>query len=582
MRITCGLALLLIAGPVHAAVIWGAPIVIEDDTAVPAPVQDGRQPFFNVANIDLKRSVYHPDFSGDLSRAFKLERTYHEQVVGTRFVKSWADWLWTTTTSHRWSDDAQVQGAAKVGKWKNLSIISSLAYKDRFDATVGNVLASYHRYAISTSLEGATLNLRVPVGNAKLEASAASGRSARGMDRTRYTRWVTGTNLALSTQNAWGPFEAAAVRLTGSVLHDDPGSADGTGIAQSDARALASRIELKILGGWTAEADYGFSTGQANVKTASRDQSGGAGNLMIAYRRPSDRPERTGWRRLIPTGWRGSYEIVSDDYFAPQSSAGADVKRWSSQSDYTIYDWLSFSSQMNRLEDNAKERRLHTNYTHSQGYTLTANPFRAPRVADFVLRRPFELDNLRLTLDFRHTHRSATNLAANTKTEDYSIGLGHTFRGWNLGSQFQLQLVDNDLAAAADRKSERWAVNAGRSWTFERLDRATISLTSGFQKSVDALRNFTNVTRNENTNVGLSMLWKGVTAGADWSRTRAKRFPFGTGSHNQNARASIGWRPSHLPEMQLNLTGTWQYLQEDNVRRNFRAREIRGEASYRF
>lgn len=577
------LVLLLLACPAHAAVFWGAPIVI-DTVSVPAPTTTtDRQPFFNVAQVELRRSIYHPDFSGDRSRAFKLERTYHEQFIGTRFVRSRGDWLWSTATSHRYSDDAQVQGAAKVQEWKNLSIVSSIAYKDRFDATLGNVLASYHRYAISTSLEGATLNLRVPVRGVRLEASAASGRSARGMDRTRFTRWVSGANLGIISSSAWGPFEAAALRLSGSIAHDDRSSADGAGaVAAVDARAAASRLELKMKGGWSTDLDYGFSTGQANVQTASRDQSGGAGNLRVAYRRPSDRPERHGWRRFIPAGWQGNYEIVSDDYFAPQASAGSDIKRWSTQSDYVIYDWLGFTSMMNRLEDNSQDRRLHTSYTHSQGYTLTANPFRADRLADFGLRRPLELDNLRLTLDFRHSQRAATNATANTKTEDYNIGLGHTLRGYSLGAQFQLQLVDNDLAAATDRKQERWSVNAGKSWSFPRFDNATISLTSGFQRSVDALRNFTQVTRNENTNVGLALAWRGVTAGADWSRARAKRFPFGTGNHNQNARAAIGWRPSHFPEMQLNLSGTWQYLQEDNAARNFRAREIRGDVSYRF
>jgi hypothetical protein len=577
------LCLILLASPAAAGVTWNAPIQVEEGAAsVPDTAPDA---FFNIAEVALRISVYKPDYSGDLSRASKLERTYREHNAGFHFVRSQGDYIWSTNSAIRWSNDPTIAGN-QVRDWKVLSLMTTLSYKDRWDATLGNVLPNYHRYALSSSLDGVLANYRQNFGGVRMEASASTGRSARGTDAS-LARWVTGSHLAFSTQapqgggTVWGPLESAKLGLTGSLVHDDRSTSPTTTLAVADARAAASKLELRFLGGWSGEFDYGFSSGQTDVRTATREQSGGAGAARVSYRRPSGGAERIGLRRLLPVGWQGNYEIVSDDYFAPAASAGADIKRWSSNTDYEFYDWLGLNTSMSRLEDNAKDRRLHTNYTTSQNYRLNVTPFNAPRLMTVGLREPLELSNLKLSLDFRRTERAATNLASNTNTEDYSIGLGHQLRKFSLGAQYAWQLVDNDLNANADRKSERWSVNAGRSWTFEPIG-LSLSLNTGFQKGTDRLRNFTQVTRNENSNLGVALLWRQVSASADLSRARLKRFPFGTGSVTDNVRTVLGWRPKRFPDLELSLTGTYQRFREDVVARNFRSREIRGDASWKF
>lgn len=604
-----------------ASVDWRAPVEFFEETAAVRPAApisgaktETRPPFFNIAALQLRQSFYYPEISGNVLRASKIPRLYREQNWSMRTAKSWGDgYLWTSAFGFRMTDDPQT-APTKNHKWQLLSLVSSLAYKEKWDINFGNVLPNYHRYAVSASMEGLTANYKwVLESKDRFEISAGAGRTSRGLDASRYTRWLNAATAAWTSRpDPWGPLELVSLRWAGSSLHDDPSSIDNQNApARVNDHATALRLDSKWKGGYAFDADWGFSQGQQDVR-GGRIQNGGAFATNLAYRKPFSTETVKGWRRVLPVSWRGSYEIVDQDYFAPQASAGADQLRWGLQADHPFFDWFGYNWSLNRQADNARKLRPVTSFSLNEAHTLTISPFRAPAMqkwfnlaedemkvaAEDIERRAgdttvivdttppnpwkeLEVENLRLNLGFRRTSRNKTDWSVISKTEDYSFGASSRIGKWSYGGQYAWQLVDDDRNSVNDRRTINWSLTTGRSWEVGQTG-IVMQANGGFRKSADALLNNSQSNHTEGGNAGLSGTWRDWSAGLDWTTSRTVRNVLGSGSHVQSARLNLGYRPPKIPSLDMKLSGNLQDNKEDNDHNNFITRDVRLDLTYDF
>lgn len=590
------IAMLWVVAPAHADIFWNAPIVVEPGSPLggAGPATAPGKPFFQKFDLQYRHSLYYPDFDGAPSRRIKTERLYNEQNITMRMMKSWKDYLWNTNLAIRRTDDPQI-APSKNHDWQLLNLQSTLAYKDRWDLAFGNLFPNYHRYALSTSLQGLQASVRLPFQNGhKLEVSSSAGRSARGVDGVRFTRWVTGAQAGWTSPDAWlGPIGRTSLHWSGSRMHDDIASNDKPGtLPRQDARAMALRLESHIGSGLQLDADWGLSRGRMDLRTAAREQNGGAIASSLTWRRPN--AEMKGWKILIPGFSRASFEIVGEDYFAPQGAVGPDNRRWGLLSNHPLAEWVSVDWSLNRTEDNARRKKLLTNWTFSEGTAMNLSLFRAPLAiralglkakwsdaAGSRLEEWLQPENFRMTFDARRTRRGRTDFGINTKNEDYSASFGHRMGAWSMGGRFGWQLTDNDIDATNDRRAENWTVSIGRPLELKSW-KTRLQANAGYRDGYDKLRNGNQLTRNDGVNASLTAQRGPVSAGANWDLGWTQRNNPGQGSRIHAARVNLGYRPTDVPDLELTLTGAYRNVSEDNHLLDFRTRDVRFDATYTF
>jgi predicted porin len=218
---------------------------------------------------------------------------------------------------------------------------------------------------------------------------------------------------------------------------------------------------------------------------------------------------------------------------------------------------------------------------------LNLTPFEAPALAAHADDRWYDLldlQNLKFTLGFRHTGRHRTNFRVNTKTEAYAAGLGHTLGAWNIGGNFGWTLVDNDVAAQNDNRSENWGVTLSRALPWKPLG-IEMNVNAGYKEGYDGPRNRTRLALAQGPNAGLNLARGPLTASFSWSLNRRINISNNfrrSSSRTHAGNGTISYRPPRFEKLSLNLTASLNDTNEDIATQNFRTRDVRFDVGYDF
>jgi hypothetical protein len=536
---------------------------------------------------------YRTRTSGNKTRSFKPDNVFQLHNTSLGYKDRFGEVAFDFQTALRWTNDFTI---TRSNDYKIQSIYGNFERAEKWGLRFGDIFPNFSPYTFTRSANSGSHGwYQHPIWGGAAKLSGAIGMTNReqeftgGSEAGQYRRWASGASLDW-TGDAIGflgkttaGFRFSNARDDGSSITSRLGSG-GTPIAKMDIDVYSFKYEAALPMGVTWRGENAYSNGVRDMAAANPlHRYGHAHNSALDWRRPSEWGEPVRLGRVLPVSLRADYEWVDPDFLTELGSAAVDQLRWGLNSDHRWSDALDWTLSFIHNEDNVKDRPKTgtlsvTNISKTATFRTNMRPFELSRG---LWNAPEHLRNLRYGFEFRRGARDASNATVNQKNEDYTHTIDYKNWGVNWNADYKLQLTDDDVNAANDRRVNDWGVRASRTFTYS-IWEIRITPTASYRHSVDETIRGENLSRTQTANLGLGVAQGEFDFRAGVTFTDLDRNLRNADSLNKTYTASLGFRPLFAPGLNMNFTLRHSDVEEENKSNSFQQTEGRAHVDYRF
>lgn len=535
---------------------------------------------------------YRTKTDGNRARSFKPDNVFQLHNVSAGYREKFGEVNVDLQTSLRWTNDFTI---SRSDDYKIQSIYGNFERPEKWGLRLGDIFPNFSPYTFSRSARyGSHGWYRHPLWGGHIKAVGAIGITNRDQEAGvteagQYRRWAGGSSLDWDGEGP-GFLGRTVAGFRFSSARDDASSivsrysASGTPIPKLDIDVYSFKYDAELPWGLTWKGEDAYSNGVRDMAASNPlHRYGTAHNTTLDWRRPSAWSAPVSFARILPVSVRADYEWVDPDFLTELGSASVDQQRWGVNTDHKWSDALDWTASYIRNEDNVKKRIKTGNapvINISQTATFRTN-IRLFELASGLWNSPEHLRSLRYGFEFRHGDQDASNGSSNRKTEDYSHTVDYRNWGINWNADYKIQLTDDDITAANDRRVDDWGIRASRSFTYSVWEfRITPSI--AYRHSVDGTLRGENLNRTQTGNFGLGISQGEFTLNTGVTLTDIDRNLQNADSLNKVYTASIGFRPVFMEGLNMTFSIRHQDMEEENKTNRFQQTEGRAHVDYRF
>lgn len=489
--------------------------------------------------LSLSSLGYYKAFSGDPARASGIvDRPLSQEDLTVRFARKYSNGVeLRQDLSGRHTNDRTLS-RNKDFILQNLFLSAEKA--DRFAARFGNILTSFSRFTLGTSLQGANGYYQ----SGRLRFSGVAARQEE-VDGGRYRRWTTGGRV--EALNAPGPLPFIR-GVSGGVSLVSTGD-DGSSIVN---QANVQKVDALVGGG-----DLRFDLRRAVTLTtewagSSFRDNRGARLAGAAFSLDLD------WKPGRLAAGLG-YENQDPGFRSPAGSASPDVRRLSPRSSYRFSDWASADLGAEFTRNNLFRQLAFT--TNGETYRGGLN------VRPLGWRKASPFSGLSTTLAVRLNRQNASDASAKRQTMNYDLAASHALGGLNYGLGYSLQ-TDKDLVKEANNRvvsTPRFNLGAqralNRAWNF------SLGPTYAWSYSRDTKVTTGEAAKTVTHDLGLGGTLDGGRFSLGFGVTSAQRPAPANASYQRRLRAD--WSQTLRPGLSLTFAYAHTYQTESDRLKNY-------------
>lgn len=492
--------------------------------------------------LSLSSLGYYKGFSGDPRRASgNVNRMLSQDDLTLRYRRERGGIVVSQDLAARHTNDRTL---SPHKDFILQSFFLSVEKPERFGARLGNILPSFSRFTLGTSLEGLSGFYRA----GPVRASAVAARQ-EPVDGRRFRRWTSGSrleapDLQVKSGHLAGLLRSARGGVSVVSTADEGGSIRNTqGVQKLDALVYGADASLAMRGNLALTLE-------------------GAGSSF----RDNRDPGRRGFAASADLGWRPGrlsaglgFENQDPLFRSPSGSASPDSRRLTPRAAYRLAEWAGLDTAAEFTRNNLRGQLAATTLSQTYRSGLSLRPLG-------WLRRG-ALSGLNTQWGLRLNRQRATDGKTKRQTINYDLAASHSLGGWSLGAGYSLQ-DDRDLVAEANnRVLQSPKFNLGWRWQGPKAWNLSLGPTLAWSYSRDTKIKTGEATKTTLVDLGLG----GTVDGARFN------FGFGTSSSQRPAPANAAhqtrwkaeWNQNLLPGLSLSGGYNYNWSTEADATRNY-------------
>ena len=538
---------------------------------------------FNRFEIRYGGDFYRYGIYGDRSRAFRPDKTYNTNQLGTLI-----------SSRTRKGLDYEIKMTLRTVTDPTLSYRDDLHFTD-FYATVsrdkiwnlraGDLYPSFSRYTLNRFVKGVRAQYFRPFENMRLDLRSVIGRTQRAREMATLRRVAIGTSATLESLELYKNRRKWFAGYRFASASDQLGSVDNA-LSLADLQIDVHSVEYgyQLPFNWT-EGDISlggenaWSRGSTDRKTV-RDRGGYSWKNDLAWVRRSNKPY-AGIARMAPFAVLFNWEL-NDPYFqAPLGIASQDQMRINLKTAHRFNSDIDWTFGYLRLENNVRNQIATTNTTQISNAAINMRPFMLFGDKGWTERLPDSVKKIRTKLEFRYSDRDASNGGVNQKIEDYLYSVQYANWGINFSGDYQFQITDDDISANSDRRLQVYGIRATRPLFWEKYNMRFFPRL-GYNVSRDRYRIAGTSSRLQTTTLGMGANWEELGGMINYLILDADRAPAGNDYLQNKVNLSVTYKPYLYPGFQSTLSYGYLDLNDEAPNRSYRQTETRFTMNYTF
>jgi len=538
---------------------------------------------FNRFEIRYGGDFYRYGIYGDRSRAFRPDKTYNTNQLGTLI-----------SSRTRKGLDYEIKMTLRTVTDPTLSYRDDLHFTD-FYATVsrdkvwnlraGDLYPNFSRYTLNRFVKGVRAQYFRPFENMRLDLRSVIGRTQRAREMATLRRVAIGTSATLESLELYKNRRKWFAGYRFASASDQVGSVDNA-LSLADLQIDVHSVEYgyQLPFNWT-EGDISlggenaWSRGSTDRKTV-RDRGGYSWRNDLAWVRRSNKPY-AGIARMAPFAVLFNWEL-NDPYFqAPLGIASQDQMRINLKTAHRFNSDIDWTFGYLRLENNVRNQIATTNTTQISNAAINMRPFMLFGDKGWTERLPDSVKKIRTKLEFRYSDRDASNGGVNQKIEDYLYSVQYANWGINFSGDYQFQITDDDISANSDRRLQVYGIRATRPLFWEKYNMRFFPRL-GYNVSRDRYRIAGTSSRLQTTTLGMGANWEELGGMINYLILDADRAPAGNDYLQNKVNLSVTYKPYLYPGFQSTLSYGYLDLNDEAPNRSYRQTETRFTMNYTF
>lgn len=540
--------------------------------------------YFDRLQISYGLDAYRIGTQGDRTRAFRPDKTYYQNLLGGRAVKTLKNGVeLESNLSLRHVTDPIITIRDDV---HITSFYGSATKKDRWSIRAGDLYPNLSRYTFSRFSEGLMGSYMNDVGPVRWNLTGVFSQTERAREANTLRRGASAGAATFSSLTMVRNKPKWEIGYRQSHASDKVKSVDNHGAAVDlHVGSQAVIYSTNLPSGWSIDGENSWSSGTPNRKslTDSHVRDGFAWLTNISWLKDFSSKPYEGIQRLRPFAFQANWELVDPYYLSPLGVAAADQQRWTVRTAHRWNENLDWGISHLRLQDNVRNQKNVTSTSRTTSVSVNTSFFKLfdEESSTWIKLLPESFLDMKMRGEFRFNDRDASDATVNSKIEDYVYSVTYNNWGTTFTNDYSFQISDDDATPANDRRVQTWGVLATRPIHWKKLD-VRLFPRMGYRLSRDRFRLTGRYSDIQTTTLGIGVNWEELSANLNYLILDSNREPAGTDYLQNKVSGDFTYRPYLFPGFQGTLGLAYTDYNDETTSRDYTQLETKMTIRYVF